>query len=231
MTILTLVRHGQASFGGANYDHLSPLGHRQSLLLGEHWRRIGTRFDTCHSGEMARQRDTAQRLLEGIGGGEPVTIHPAFNEYDFIGILRGYLPLLAREQPQFALDSGKLYKEPKLFQSAFEQCIGCWLGERTPEGSALESWKHFSARVRDGLLEVAPREREHAVVVTSGGVIAVALREALKLSDEIAFQLNWRIYNASVHQFQVGKRGLSLMRFNDIAHLELANDPQLITFR
>lgn len=231
MTILTLVRHGQASFGGANYDELSPLGHRQAQLLGAHWARIGGAFDACYSGRLARQRDTATRLLEAFPGTVAPQVEPAFDEYDFIGILRGYLPLVARENPQLALDHGKLYKEPKLFQSAFEHCVACWIGDRPVEGSAVESWRHFSERVRAGLAAVTPPGREHAVVVTSGGVIAVALREALKLTDDTAFQLNWRVYNASVHRFRVGKRGLSLMGFNDVAHLELAADPALLTFR
>jgi hypothetical protein len=33
---LYLIRHGQASFGAADYDVLSPVGERQSLALGEH---------------------------------------------------------------------------------------------------------------------------------------------------------------------------------------------------
>lgn len=36
MSELYLVRHAQASFGAANYDQLSDLGHRQSRWLGEH---------------------------------------------------------------------------------------------------------------------------------------------------------------------------------------------------
>ena len=34
---LYLVRHGQASFGAADYDNLSELGHRQSVRLGEYF--------------------------------------------------------------------------------------------------------------------------------------------------------------------------------------------------
>lgn len=231
MTILTLVRHGQASFGGANYDRLSALGHQQSRLLGEHWRRLGIEFDALYSGELARQRDTATRLIEGLGREGGQRLHAGFNEYDFIGILRGYLPLLARESPELTLPSARLFKEPELFQSAFERCVDCWISERTPEGSPLESWKDFGRRVLEGLREIATPQHRHVVVVTSGGVIGVALREALKLSDAMAFQLNWRIYNASAHSFRVGKRGLSLTGFNNISHLELAGDPQLITFR
>ena len=34
MPTLTLVRHGQASFGADDYDHLSDLGRRQGVRLG-----------------------------------------------------------------------------------------------------------------------------------------------------------------------------------------------------
>ena len=38
MSELHLVRHAQASFGSDNYDQLSDLGHRQSRLLGGHFK-------------------------------------------------------------------------------------------------------------------------------------------------------------------------------------------------
>ena len=34
MSKILLVRHGQASFGAADYDNLSPTGHEQSRVLG-----------------------------------------------------------------------------------------------------------------------------------------------------------------------------------------------------
>jgi len=36
MSSIYLVRHGQASFGSANYDELSDRGRRQSRILGEY---------------------------------------------------------------------------------------------------------------------------------------------------------------------------------------------------
>ena len=37
MSTLILIRHAQASFMMANYDHLSPLGFDQSRILGDYW--------------------------------------------------------------------------------------------------------------------------------------------------------------------------------------------------
>ena len=39
MSVLTLVRHGQASFFAADYDRLSPAGEGQARHLGDYWAR------------------------------------------------------------------------------------------------------------------------------------------------------------------------------------------------
>lgn len=231
MTELVLVRHGQASFGGARYDVLSPMGLRQSAVLGAHWQHLGFKADAFYSGAMARQKDTAKQALSDAGIVSAIVENPAFNEYDFEGILRGYLPIAAYEHPQLKLTAAGVFKDPRQFQAMFEIIIGYWLAGRAPDATPIEPWLAFSGRVRDGLREAASADRQRTVVFTSGGVIAVALREALQLSDAMAFRMNWRIANASVHRFKRGKSGLSLIGFNNITHLELANDPALITFR
>ena len=50
MGMLYLVRHGQASFGAANYDQLSDLGQRQCQRLGKYFRDRGQRFDAVVRG-------------------------------------------------------------------------------------------------------------------------------------------------------------------------------------
>ncbi len=161
----------------------------------------------------------------------PVQIHPAFNEYDFEGIVRGYFPLIAQEHPEIKLDDRKVFADPKQFQQVFEILIGYWLEARPNEGKPIESWQAFRTRVIAGLKEIATQEREKVVVFTSGGIITVALQEALQLSAPLAFRMNWRIANASKHAFKVGRRGLSMLSFNNTSHLELEHDPSLLTFR
>ena len=41
MSVLLLVRHGQASWGAADYDVLSDLGHEQSRLLAKVFKEAG----------------------------------------------------------------------------------------------------------------------------------------------------------------------------------------------
>lgn len=232
MTTLVLVRHGQASFGARNYDELSPLGHRQSAVLGAHWRALGFDADAWYSGAMARQRKTGVEVRAAMGHPDSaIAEHPAFDEYDHQGLIRAYLPLVAAEHPDVTLTRQALFADPRMFQRFFEKIIACWLEGRAGDEAIGETWEAFCARCRAGLRDVAAEGRERVVAFTSGGVITAALHEALGLSGATAFEANWRVYNASVHTFRLSRRGLALVGFNNVAHLELARDPALLTFR
>ena len=58
MAQLFLVRHGQASYGAADYDRLSELGWRQARWLGEHFAERGIRFDVHVRGTPRRHDET-----------------------------------------------------------------------------------------------------------------------------------------------------------------------------
>lgn len=232
MTTLVLVRHGQASFGARNYDALSPLGHRQSRALGAYWRQIGFTAPTWYSGAMARQKDTGIAVRTALGHDDTSVVeHGAFDEYDHQGLIRAYLPLIAAEHPDVSMDRREMFTDPKAFQRFFEKVIACWLEGRQCNDAVKETWEVFCARCLQGLHDMARDGPERAVAFTSGGVITVALKEALRLDGVAAFEANWRVYNASVHTFRLSKRGLALVGFNSVAHLELAQDPALLTFR
>lgn len=234
VSTLIVVRHGQASFGGHNYDVLSPVGERQGVVLGEHWKRIGQTFDAVWSGTLERQTLTAQRTLEGMGLAvdmPPVTVDPAFNEYDHKALVRSYLPVLARMDPEFAVDRQELLTDRRRFQRVMERITRLWLDGAPGELPIEETWEQFVARSDQGIRRIADSGAERTVLFTSGGIIAVAMRRALGLSNDMSIKVNWRAYNASVHMFWLGKRSDALLRFNDITHLELLNDPEMITFR
>ena len=59
MSSILLVRHGQASFGAADYDNLSDTGHEQSRVLGAALAARGVAPDVVVAGEMRRHRQTA----------------------------------------------------------------------------------------------------------------------------------------------------------------------------
>ena len=232
MTTLVLVRHGQASFGARNYDELSALGERQGVLLGEHWQRCGRRFDAAWSGNMERQKLTATRAFEAMGAADTaVSIDAAFNEFDHQQLIRAYFPLVAQEHPRLAVDPKTLFSDHKTFQHLFDLIIACWISERKGAAPISESWEAFQARCLDGLRRIADSGARRVVAFTSGGVITAVLRAALDLDADKAFHLNWEILNASVHTFKLGKRGVVLQRFNEVAHLEVQQDAALLTYR
>ena len=232
MTTLVLVRHGQASFGARNYDELSAIGERQGVLLGEHWQRSGCRFDAAWSGDLVRQKVTAARAFEAMGAPDtPVSIDAAFNEFDHQQLIRAYFPLVAQEHPQFAVNPRTLFSDHKTFQRLFDLIIACWISNRTGAAPVDETWEAFQSRCLDGLRRIADSGAKRVVAFTSGGVVTAVLRAALDLDADKAFHLNWEILNASVHTFRLGKRGVALQRFNDVAHLEILRDDSLLTYR
>ena len=90
MALLFLVRHGQASFGTADYDRLSELGRQQSRWLGEYFGERAVRFKRVVAGTLRRQQDTASEILAGmqmantaeVRAGAPIETHAGLDEYN-----------------------------------------------------------------------------------------------------------------------------------------------------
>ncbi len=237
MARILLIRHGQASFGGEDYDRLSPLGERQAQIVGEHLKRMGRPIAALYSGDMLRQADTADIAARTHGALPARQVDPAFNEYDAGGLFRSYLPAVLSADPelaaQLAADRRRLFKDKKLFQRVFERLVVRWLvGEAAARGQ-MESWQAFVARVEAGLARLRERYGKDDVVAvfTSGGSISVAVRAALSLQDEMTLRVNWGIANASITRLHARRSGYYLGEFNNVTHLELTGDPALITYR
>src|SRR5687768_5488458 len=106
MSVLTLVRHAQASLFAANYDELSQLGREQSRLLGNYWVRRQIDFDEVYCGPRLRQQQTAEiagavYTRAGRRWPEPVVL-PELDEYDFGSLLRHLAPVLSNQDAVFA---------------------------------------------------------------------------------------------------------------------------------
>jgi broad specificity phosphatase PhoE len=231
MTRLYLVRHGQASFGADHYDRLSSLGERQALLLGQHLRRIGFRADTWLSGTLERQRATLGAMLRGLEGAASTDSHAGFNEYDHEAILGAYLPRVMEELGLSPDQRVALFSDSRQFQTAFARVMRHWMEGTPHERAPFETWEAFQTRLRESLERLARSGHERIVVVTSGGPIAFAVQAALGLTPEKTFALNWTIYNASLTELRMRRGTLLLSGFNGVAHLELAGDPSLLTYR
>ena len=94
MGILYMIRHGQASFGSANYDLLSETGVLQSRILAEYLLTVGLAPDALYSGAMERQKDTAGAMVALYREKElplpALRIENAFNEYSSREIILSY---------------------------------------------------------------------------------------------------------------------------------------------
>jgi broad specificity phosphatase PhoE len=236
MSTLYLIRHGQASFGTDHYDRLSNTGFLQSEILARYLLKIDRGFDTVYAGEMKRQIDTAEKVLSCYreAGREvpPLQILPEFNEYDSKGILKALVKDIVKEDPNMEEDIAHFYKDKKAFQRIFEKVILRWInGDR--EISGVTSWQDFRGRVARGMTKVMAEngQGKTVLVFTSGGPISAAFQMATGISDEGTLRVVWHIVNTSVSSFVYNAKQISLMSFNNRAHLDLEKDSSLVTYR
>lgn len=230
MAEIWLVRHGQASFGEANYDQLSDLGRRQMRMLAEHIRRTGFMPASIVSGDMKRQHDSAE-IVSNTLGLDPVGTDSSFNEFAHLPIIKAHaarIAAAAKTPPEWSA----LRKDRAAFERFFAAATEGWM-DGSLAGDEIEPWTGFLERAAEGLRRVvgSSASGEHVVVMTSAGVIAALMKTIMELSDPIALRLSWVILNSSVTRLVHDGSRISLAGFNSIAHLEHAGDESLVTAR
>lgn len=207
MSQITLIRHGQANSGAqdeAGYDALSPLGAQQSAWLGDYWVRTEERFDRVYSGALTRHRETAE-AMSASRWAEPV-VDTRLNEVEYFDLSNRMHAQLGIAPPTCRDDF--IDHLPLVFTS--------WQDGRI-EG-ASESFHDFQTRIDAVLTEIAAGEGR-ALIVTSGGLIAMAIRVAMGLELGAFARLALTIMNTSVHQLHPVGAGLTLTQFNAVPHL------------
>jgi broad specificity phosphatase PhoE len=236
MSMITMIRHGQASFGKEDYDQLSPLGERQAHILAQHFLATGFQPDAVYSGTMARQTATALEVLSVYRAANrkvpELEMLSSFNEYDTAAIVRALFPNMVKEDPSLRDELAKMYVSKDSFKKVFEAAMLRWVtGEfDRPE---FESWEALKARVYGSFRFIMGRHGrgKTIAVFTSGGAIAASLANVLGISGERAIRLNWQLVNSSTSRFMYNEERITLAGFNTFTHLELAGDPSLITYR
>ena len=239
MSMMTLIRHGQASFFASDYDQLSTVGEEQSRLLGRYWGSHGYRIDEVYTGPRLRQQQTAEWIGESFrqaGGDWPSPVVLAgLDEYDLKGFMQHLAPALAARNSHFAslveANQQSMPQRDRLrsFQRMFEQLLLDWQSETVPMDN-VESWTEFRQRVESTMLQIqktAPQSCRVAVV-TSGGFIGTAVQSTLASPDRSALELNWRVRNSSLTEFVFTRDRLTLDSFNAVPHLP---EPLLWTYR
>lgn len=208
MSNITLVRHGQANTGArdeANYDALSDLGQQQAVWLGQHIRDTGEHYERFYSGTLTRHRQTAAGMA--LCEAEALVIDERLNEMEFFTLAN----LLQQQQ------NVPIPQEREEFVTYLPMLMNKWRAgeiDNPPEG-----YEDFQTRTQSVIEDIAGG-RGAAMVVTSGGLIAMALRGVLDLDTHGFSRLALAIMNSSMHRLHDVSGDLMMTQFNAVPHLE-----------
>jgi broad specificity phosphatase PhoE len=222
LTEYLIIRHAQASFGKANYDALSELGHEQSRRLARWLNEHYDGFDVVLTGAMVRHRETLHAIAESYRGNARALIDAeeidGLNEFDHRAVLDAFQQRHADHPTALAMQQRAT--DPRTIYDYLRAGMNCWA--RTELDDALaEGWVAFSERIargRDTLLRVGAKARR-VLVVTSGGVLAQLARHALNLSPADTIEMNLTIRNSAICEFRHDGDALRLVSWNTLPHL------------
>lgn len=215
MTEIILVRHGQAMSGAtdeAGYDRLSDLGRCQAGWLGAWLTGTEPHFDRIVTGTLTRQRQTLAAM------GYHATAEDArLNELTYFDLARAMEVQHGVPAPDTAQD----------FARYLPDVITHWAEDRLTD--VPETFGSFHTRIA-ALLEDACAAHGRTLLVTSGGVIGMALRHVLGLDNAAMAKVMLRIHNSSIHRLRHVHGELVLDTFNATPHLDAADRAHARTF-
>jgi broad specificity phosphatase PhoE len=224
-TIL-LVRHAQASFGSADYDVLSPVGHEQTQLVTVALARRYLNVTRVAAGTVRRQKDTAAPCAAAHG--LEIEVDPRWNEYETEEVLEHH----SKAAVSLAGTGGAGEEiTSRQFQAVLDGALASWVASR--EGTtAAQSWPHFLESREQVLAELAATlgSGETALVFTSGGVIAALGGHLLGGHPDLFPTLNRVLVNTGITKLAVGRAGTSMISFNEHAHIDDGGG-KLLTYR
>ena len=218
---LYLVRHGQASFGAADYDQLSELGQRQSVRLGEYFANKGLTFDAVLTGTLRRHTQTWAGIAQGAGISMQPLQWPGLNEYDSDAVIATIHPHKL-EKP----DSPEMYRHHfRLLRDGLTQWMN---GVVSPKG--MPTYPDFLAGVTSALDHVRKQHTGNVLIVSSGGPISTAVGHILGTTPETTIELNLRIRNSSVTELAFTPKRHMLVTYNTLPHLDHADYADWVTY-
>ena len=227
MGTLYLVRHGQASFGSADYDKLSELGIRQSVRLGQWFAHKGIEFDAVLTGTLRRQIETLDGIAQGMAAKpEAASLNPlrwpGLNEYDSAAVIETVHP-----HPLGKPDSPEAYRQHfRILRDGLTQWMA---GVVSPKG--MPNYNDFVLGVTSALDHVRTQHHgKKVLVVSSGGPISTAVGQVLGTRAETTIELNLRIRNSSVTEFAFNPKRHMLVSYNALPHLDHPDQAGWITY-
>lgn len=218
---LYLVRHGQASFGAADYDNLSELGHRQSMRLGEYLAGKGLQFEAVITGTLKRHAQTWAGIAQGAGLTHTPLEWPGLNEYDSEAVIKAIHP-----GPLAKPDTPEMYRHHfRLLRDGLTQWMN---GVVSPQG--MPSYDDFVHGVTSALDHVRKSHTGNVLLVSSGGPISTAVGHILGTTPETTIELNLRIRNSSLTELAYTPKRHMLVTYNTLPHLDDAQYADWVTY-
>ena len=221
MATIYLIRHGQASFGSDDYDKLSPLGETQAEHVGYYLRDHGITLDAAYSGDLKRQRRTAELVMASQPDTVEHTIDARFNEVRNDEQVKHLVPELVKTNPGLNELVQRGLSSSKDYQKVIDAVFNYWVSPACNEPN-IQSWADYSGGARDALYELMRNEGggKTVGVFTSGGTIATLVTEVLGLGGEHAYKFYEPIFNCSITQLFYSGDRVSLSYFNDRSFLQ-----------
>jgi len=213
VTELLLIRHGQANAEAtdeASYDRLSDLGRQQATWLGEWLETTGMGFDRLVHGSLARQRDTAALAFDRGAFDRKAEVDPRWDEISYFILSTVYAEHHGHTSPDV----------PEDFADYFAGLMQTWSVDALP--GAPERWSDFKGRVQAALDDQAAAGGT-AAIVTSGGVIGMAVATALDLGPDGMARLGVAVENTSLHRLVWRGGRWRLLEFGATPHLAQAD--------
>jgi broad specificity phosphatase PhoE len=220
MGALYLVRHGQASFGAADYDQLSPLGHQQCQALGSYLAQRGLQFEAVLRGSLRRHVQSLLALAAGHGNLPAALEWPGLNEYDSQALVQafhtGALP--AHDTPEGYRQHFRILRDALL----------AWMAGAIKPAS-MPAYEDWAAGIQAAMDHVRSQYSGNVLVVSSGGPIATAVARVLGAPAATSIELNLRIRNSALTELAFTPKRHSLVVFNHLPHLQAAEHAGWVT--
>ncbi|WJG08551.1 histidine phosphatase family protein [Aliiglaciecola sp. LCG003] len=232
MTVIYLIRHGQANFGQQDYDKLSELGHQQAEILGQSLQpRLG-QFDKVVLGSMLRHKQTTQQCLKGMEQdlAEPLwQVDANWNEYNHHDILARFGPEFA-DAPSIESWVRQQPNPKEAFETLFNKAMARWISGQHDDYE--ESWQEYQLRIKAGLENVIKHadDAKCIAVFSSGGPISVVSQSLLGVDPAKIMQVNWTLVNCSMTKLVSTGSRVFLSTLNDHSHFE-GKPKHLITYK
>lgn len=234
MSKLLYIRHGQASFGKADYDQLSEKGYQQSRDLGSHFLKTEFKMDTIYVGPLKRHWQTYEMVKEAYqNAGEslpdPILFEP-LNEHRGPEVLKQNLPKLVKTDPVIAKWEAERQANRDLWNKngmlIFDRAMNLWANGHFDEDHPEEyaKWPEFREIVGGGfdqLMETHMQERGvNIALFTSGGTISATMGKVLQMPDHSSvINLNGIVQNTSMTEILFNDSKATLKSFNLVPHL------------